>query len=189
MHPKNFLSLDGADHLLSNKGDSSYAGKMIAYWIKEQIGSDHKKESMVEEDLEEGFVRSITSGEGFVTPIKTGKHHLLADEPTSVGGSDLGPSPYNLLASALASCTSMTVQMYARRKEWDLTEVTVEIKQEKKHKIDCENEAKIDHFYKRIHLEGKLDVKQRERLMEISKKCPVHRTLEGDIQIESELMD
>ncbi|MAY83122.1 MAG: osmotically inducible protein C [Flavobacteriales bacterium] len=189
MHPKNFLSLDGADHLLSNKSDSSYAGLMIAHWIKAQINTDSKRESEKEEDLEEGFVRSKTSDNGFATPIKTGNHHLLADEPTSVGGSDLGPSPYNLLAAALASCTSMTVQMYARRKEWKLEEVMVEIKHEKKHKEDCENEAKIDHFFKRIRLEGELDESQRKRLLEIAAKCPVHRTLEGDIQIESELMD
>lgn len=189
MHPKSFLSLDGADHLLSKKSDSSYAGKMIAYWIKEQIGSRKQEKSDSEEDLVEGFVRSITSAQGFTTPIKSGSHHLLADEPTSVGGSDLGPSPYNLVAAALASCTSMTLQMYAKRKDWDLAEAIVEIKHEKKHKVDCENEAKIDHFYKRIRLEGDLDSSQRKRLLEIAAKCPVHRTLEGEIQIESELID
>jgi len=189
MHPKNFLSLDGADHLLTEKRHSSYAGKMIAYWIKEQMGKAAKKQENKEEQLEEGFVRSITTDQGFSTPIRSGNHHLLADEPTSVGGSDLGPSPYNLLAAALASCTSMTIQMYAKRKEWNLEEVIVEIKHEKKHKVDCEEGAKIDHFYKRIRLEGELDDGQRKRLLEIAVKCPVHRTLEGDIQIESELKD
>jgi len=189
MHPKNFLSLDGADHLMSDKSDSNYAGKMIAYWIKAQIGSDQNTEKEKNEDLEEGFVRSITSNEGFATPIKSGSHHLLADEPVSAGGSDLGPSPYNLLAAALASCTSMTIQMYARRKEWDLEEVAVEIKHEKKHKEDCEEGAKIDHFFKRISLEGELDEDQRKRLLEIAIKCPVHRSLEKEVQIDSELMD
>ena len=189
MHPKNFLSLDGADHLMSRRSDSSYAGQMIAHWIKSQLEVKPKKAKSSDEDLEEGFVRAITSNQSFTTPIKTGNHHILADEPTSVGGSDLGPSPYNLLAAALASCTSMTIQMYAKRKKWDLQEATVEIKHEKKHKLDCEDGAKIDHFTKRIRLEGNLDDSQRQRLLEMASKCPVHRTLENDVHIDSELMD
>lgn len=190
IHPKNFLSLDGADHLMSKKEDSLYAGKMIAHWINAHLlKSDQEEKQSEEEALEEGFVRSITSAGSFTTPIKAGKHKILADEPESVGGEDLGPSPYNLLAAALASCTSMTLQMYAERKEWDLKEVRVEVKHEKKHKEDCEDSDRIDHFERRIRLEGELDEKQRERLLEIANKCPVHRSLENEIQVESSLMD
>lgn len=194
IHPKNFISLDGADHLMSKRGDSTYAGKMIAHWIVEQLNKGtnaQKKSSQKEEDLEEGFVRAITSAGSFSTPIKMGKHKVLADEPESVGGSDLGPTPYNLLAAALAACTSMTIQMYAQRKKWNVKDVSVEVKHEKRHQADSEqcteSQAKIDHFERVIKLEGELDQDQRKRLLEIANKCPVHKTLENEIRITSSL--
>ncbi|MEX2379813.1 MAG: OsmC family protein, partial [Vicingaceae bacterium] len=133
------------------------------------------------------------SNESLSTEIKAGRHHLVADEPKDVGGEDSGPTPYDLLSAALGACSSMTIQMYAKHKKWDLEEVTVHIDHEKKHEQDAlkegEKSAKIDHFSRKIELQGKLDQKQRERLLEIANRCPVKRTLSSDIQIHSELIE
>lgn len=132
------------------------------------------------------------SGETYTTGIVSGNHFIFGDEPESEGGDDRGLSPYDLLSSALAACTAMTIRMYASRKEWDLEEVRVKIEHSKEYAKDCDTceheNSRIDTFSREIELEGDLDDSQKSRLLEIANKCPVHRTLQGDILIETRLM-
>jgi len=125
---------------------------------------------------------------GYTTIIKTGKHFITADEPEEVGGNDFGPSPYELLSSSLATCTAMTLRMYANRKNLDVQKIQVHVNHSKQHSTDCEKNERIDHFERLIELEGKLTTDQRKRLMEIADKCPVHKTLEGEIKITTQLV-
>ena len=130
---------------------------------------------------------------GFAQQITSGSHELRSDEPTALGGTDTGPGPYELLLASLGSCTSMTLRLYARRKEWPLEGVTVTLRHEKVHVDDCAEcerpTARIDRIERDIELEGALDDTQRERLLEIANKCPVHRTLQqGPVRIESRLV-
>jgi uncharacterized OsmC-like protein len=126
---------------------------------------------------------------GFAQEIVVGPHKLTADEPTNVGGRDTGPSPYDLLLAALGSCTSMTISLYARTKKWPLESVTVNLRHSKIHAADCRDcetkEGKIDRIEREIHLVGKLDADQQKKLLEIADKCPVHRTLNSEIKIET----
>lgn len=186
-HPKSFITLDDADHLLSKKEDSLYAGSMIAAWVSKYIEVPEKNELKGPSNI-----ISKTGNENFTTELKAGKHHLLADEPESVGGLDLGPTPYDLVSAGLAACTSMTLQMYAKRKQWDLQEAKVHIEHNKDHAQDCEtceqSNSKIDHFYRMIELIGDLDDTQRAKLMVIADKCPVHKTLHSEVRVVTELM-
>ncbi|MUP47185.1 OsmC family protein [Gramella sp. BOM4] len=185
-HPKSFVSLQDADHLLSKANDARYAGKLIAAWASKYIEESEARE--LETDHE---VMANLGNEGYTTQILAGNHHFVADEPKSAGGSDLGPNPYELLSSALAACTSMTLQMYARRKKWVLDNVETHVSHSKKHPVDCENcekdSAKIDHFEREILIHGELDNKQKNRLLEIADKCPVHKSLEAGAQISTKL--
>lgn len=182
-HPKSFISLDGADHLLSKKEDSIYAGKVIASWAERYLDLPDKKS--MPEPQRQVLVR--TGDDGYTTEIRAGKHALLADEPESVGGKDFGPTPYDLLISALGACTSMTLRMYADRKKWPLQEVLVHLEHAKIHETDCENEddpsARIDQIKREIEVVGPLDDDQKKRLLEIAEKCPVHKTLTGELRI------
>lgn len=186
MHPKSYISLDGADHLLSSKEDAVYAGKVIASWAKRYIDRRESDELSTEKQ-----VVTRTGQDGFLTEIRVGQHSLLADEPESVGGTNLGPTPYGLLSAALGACTSMTLRMYADRKGWDLQEVRVHLTHAKDHPIDCKDvedeKSKIDIFDREIELEGDLDEKQITRLLEIADRCPVHRTLHSDIEVRTRL--
>lgn len=186
MHPKSFVSLDGADHLLSNKKDAAYAGDLIGAWAKRYLQLPDK------EDLRSDKAVAVRLGqEGFTTEIMVRQHSIQADEPESVGGNDFGPSPYELVAAGLGACTAMTLQMYARRKKWPLEEVVVHLEHFKDYRSDQENledpKSKIDHFSRSIEIEGDLDDDQRQRLLEIANKCPVHRTMEGEIEVETDL--
>lgn len=189
MHPKSFISLDGADHLLTSRDDSMYAGRVIAAWAFRYV--DMKAGSSALESEREVVTR--TGDEGFVTEIKAGRHILLADEPEAVGGSDLGHTPYDFLTSALGTCTGMTLRMYADRKKWPLEEVRVHLSHDKVHETDCEQceekNNKLDLIQREIEIIGDLDESQRKRLLEIADKCPVHRTLHGNIQVETREMD
>lgn len=185
-HPKSYISLDGADHLLSEKKDSLYVGEVIATWSKRYLRLPEKEKLKVEKEV------AVRLGEeGFTTDIMVRKHALTADEPESVGGNDFGPSPYELVSAGLGACTAMTLQMYARRKKWDLKEVTVHLEHYKDYAEDMTNtedsKSKIDHFDRVIELEGDLDDDQKKRLLEIANKCPVHRTLHSDIKVNSVL--
>ncbi len=186
-HPKSFISLDGADHLLSNKEDSQYVGSTIATWAGRYINLPQKESLKVEKTV------AVRLGDtGFTTDIMMRHHGFTADEPEEVGGNDFGPSPYELVTAGLGACTAMTLQMYARRKKWDLRNVTVHLEHFKDYAKDMENcevdsQSRIDHFSRIIEVEGDLDEKQRRRLLEIADRCPVHRTLHGNVKIESEI--
>lgn len=184
-HPKSFVSLDDADHLLSRPRDSRYVADVISAWAQRYLPEvDH-------EDTDEGTVRVTGRGDAFVQLCTAGRHDWLADEPRKVGGDDLGPSPYDLLLAALGTCTSMTLGMYARRKQWPLDRVAVELRHDRIHAEDCEDcestEGKVDRITRVLHIEGELDGEQRARLREIADRCPVHRTLENEIRVETRL--
>jgi putative redox protein len=183
-HPKSFVSLDGADHLLGNNKDSTYAGRVIASWASRYLswpeGPSLKSDHHV--------VASLDGQDGFTTEMKAGNHYLTADEPQNYGGQDFGPSPYELLSASLSACTAMTLQMYARRKEWPLENVEVHTSYGKEHALDGVNcledpQARIDTFRREIILSGPLGTDQRKRLMEIASRCPVHRSLSSPTQI------
>jgi putative redox protein len=186
-HPKSFITLDGANHLLTENKDASYAAKMIGAWVSRYLPLE--KES---KEPSEDVVVQLGS-DGFTTEISAGDHVFLADEPEEVGGNNMGPSPYQLLNASLGSCTAMTLKMYAERKSWPLEKVTVSLRNSKLHVEDSSHpegkKSKVEVFKRRILLEGDLDEAQRERLLEIANKCPVHRTLtESDVKVETELI-
>ncbi|MDN5214540.1 bifunctional alpha/beta hydrolase/OsmC family protein [Fulvivirgaceae bacterium BMA12] len=186
-HPKSFISLDGADHLLTNKQDSIYVGQLIASWSSRYITPDTGQELETEKQ-----VVTETGQDGFTTQIKAGRHHLLADEPTSVGGKDLGPTPYGYLLAALGACTSMTLRMYAERKNWPLERARVHLEHAKVHSDDCatceSTTGYIDQINREIELEGPLDEQQKARLLEIADRCPVHKTLHNEIKVKTRLL-
>lgn len=187
-HPKSFISLDGADHLLSKSKDSLYVGALIANWAKRYISFEEAKKPKTHLQV----VASLQHEDKFTTQIKAGKHFFMADEPESYGGQDFGPSPYDFVSSGLASCTAMTIRMYADQKKWKVDEVNVHIEHSKVHAEDCgacenANSAKIDRFTRVVELIGELDESQRLRLLEIANKCPVHKTLLSSIDIKTEL--
>lgn len=189
-HPKSFISLDGANHLLTDKRDSEYVGNVIAGWVRRYLKVEEQEKTTLKSEAK---VAVQTPDDSYTTQIKAGKHRLIADEPEDVGGADKGPTPYDLLSSALGACTSMTLQMYSRRKEWDLKEVIVHLNHDKDYAEDCtdceKSTAKIDQFERKIELKGDLDEKQRKKLLEIADKCPVHKTLHSDISVKTSLVD
>jgi len=133
------------------------------------------------------------TGEGLRTEVSSGGHTMIADEPTSLGGTDAGPTPYDYLLAALGGCTAMTLRMYADRKGWPLESVTVRLSQDRIHAKDCgeceTEEGRIDRIGREIELEGPLEVQQRRRLLEVADMCPVHRTLKGEVLVENTLVD
>jgi putative redox protein len=189
-HPKSFVTLDDADHLLSRRADADYAADLIAAWAPRYLALEPPKPAP---DTPEGVVRvSEVEPDGFLQNVNSGPgHHLYADEPVEVGGTDRGLTPYGLLAAGLGACTSMTIRIYARRKNWPLAHVRVDVSHDKVHAedcADCDSGAKIDRFRREITLEGALDTEQRTRLLAIADKCPVHRTLESEVRIETLLV-
>ncbi len=190
-HPKSFVSLDDADHLLSRRGDARYTGEVIAAWSQRYIASPADGPAP---DGEPGQVVVSETGSGtFQQSVTVGAHRLLADEPNDVGGLDTGPSPYDLLLAALGACTSMTLRMYAERKGLPLEHVSVALQHSKIHAIDCQTceaeQGQIDRIKRVITLQGELDDATRARLLEIADKCPVHRTLTSEIDIRTALAD
>lgn len=182
-HPKSFVSLDGADHLLSKKDDSQYAGNVISEWASRYVDIPEEEEISSAKEV----VASLDSEDKFTTYMKLGDHYFVADEPTSFGGNNFGPSPYQYISASLAACTAMTIQMYARRKKWEVLNVTVHVNHSREYALDCEScedeSAKIDTLKREITLEGSLSEEQKNRLLEIADKCPVHRTLQSKTQI------
>lgn len=188
-HPKSFVTLSGSEHLLIDKKNAAYVGKMIAGWAARYIKLPEEESISTKYDV----VASLDDDDGYTTQLKLGSHYLKADEPEKVGGNNYGPTPYELLAGSLSACTAMTIQMYARRKGWKINNVEVHTSYSREYALDCEtcgdDSAKIDTFRRDINLESDLDVSQIKRIMEIANKCPVHKTLEKEVQIISKLKE
>jgi putative redox protein len=189
-HPKSFVSLDPADHLMSRREDAVYAGQVLAAWAARYCPPG--AEELPAAPAGKVLVRETREGE-FTNQVFVGKHVVRADEPLEAGGLDTGLSPYDLLCASLGACTAMTLRLYADRKGIPLERVSVELKHEKIHAADCAEcetrEGKIDRIERVIALEGVLDPAQRQRLLEIADKCPVHRTLHSEVVISSRLSD
>lgn len=178
-HPKSFISLDTADHLLTDRADAAYAADIIEAWAARYLPAEEAKP---EQGDAHGFVTVTETGNGkFQQRVVSGRHELLADEPEEMGGSDTGPSPYDFLAIALGACTSMTLRLYAQRKKLALDRVSVKVAHDKEHLEDCDDcenkNAKVDVFTREIGLSGDLAPDKRKRLLEIADLCPVHKTL------------
>jgi uncharacterized OsmC-like protein/pimeloyl-ACP methyl ester carboxylesterase len=189
-HPKSFVALDGADHLLTDRADAAYAARIISTWAARYI-IDESGAAPPPTTTAQVVVAETTQGR-FLNHVVTGGHRFLADEPVVVGGFDAGPSPYDLIGAALGACTSMTLRMYADRKGMRLGRVVVEVTHDRVHADDApaaadDLDARIDRFRRVLHLDGELDDTDRVRLAEIAEKCPVHRTLERTSRIETEL--
>jgi uncharacterized OsmC-like protein/esterase/lipase len=185
-HPKSFVSLDGADHLLSRRSDATYVGNVIRAWAERYLDViEHAPD--VPNDAEV-IVRETRNGR-FQQEITVGRHRLVADEPVEVGGLDSGLGPYDLVLAGLGACTSMTLRLYAERKALSLDRVTVRLAHSRIHAVDCENcetkEGMLDRIDRSITLAGDLDEEQRKRLLEIADKCPVHRMLTSEIDIRT----
>jgi putative redox protein len=188
VHPKSFVSLDDADHLLTRSADAGYAAAVLAAWAGRYVDASDSPDANA--DAVSGAAAN-TRGGGFATELVAGAHSWIGDEPLSLGGTDLGPTPYDMLTGALASCTSMTLQAYARRKQWLLTNVAVRVEHGRVHAEDCvgceAGDMRIDQFTRVIRLDGDFDDEKRLRFLEIADRCPVHRTLTGEIRIETRL--
>jgi uncharacterized OsmC-like protein/alpha-beta hydrolase superfamily lysophospholipase len=187
-HPKSFISLTGADHLISRAGDAAYVANVIAAWAERYL--DMAADVQPAADTEPGTVLVRETHRGtFQQEIVAGSHRLLADEPVKSGGLDSGPGPYDLLLAALGACTSMTLRLYADRKKLPLSQTQVRLRHAKIHATDCEEcetkEGMIDRIERAITLEGDLNAEQRAELMAIADKCPVHRTLKSEIDIRT----
>jgi putative redox protein len=180
-HPRSFISLDGADHLLTRHEDATFVAEVVSAWFGKYLPRPPSGEPAADHD----GVLVRASGEGrFQQVVEAGRHRLLADEPESYGGLDSGPSPYDFVAAGLGACTSMTLQLYAERKGWQLPPFTVEVRHTKVHAEDCVNcgegrNGKIDQFERQITFETDPGPAVTEKIAEIADKCPVHRTLEA----------
>src|SRR5690606_24648175 len=188
-HPKSFVSLDSADHLLRRREDATYAARVIAVWAERYLPAAPEVAP-----LEEGLVEVAQSDvEGFTSTVRAGRHTQIADEPKAMGCADLGPSPHDYLLASLGACTAMTLRMYARRKKLPLEEVSVQLRHRRIHAEDCaeceDKSGQLTEITREIRITGDLDADQRARLLEIADKCPVHRTLSERIRIVSELVD
>jgi uncharacterized OsmC-like protein/alpha-beta hydrolase superfamily lysophospholipase len=189
-HPKSFVSLAGADHLLSRRSDAAYVANVVAAWAERYLDTSAPATESTVETKEEGVVVVGETHRGrFQQEVRMGAHRLTADEPVAAGGLDSGPGPYDLLLAALGSCTAMTLRLYAEHKALPLEHVTVRLAHSKIHATDCENcetrDGKIDRIDRTITLTGALDDSQRARLLEIADKCPVHRTLTSEVEIRT----
>lgn len=191
-HPKSFVSLDTADHLLTSAQDAEYVAATIAAWASRFVDSTFGVKQF-ESNVSRGHVKINEKNREFLRTVVSDHHAWYADEPTSVGGSDLGPDPYEHLLAALGACTSMTIRMYANRKEIPLDDVTIEVSHDREHVTDCEgcdeSPKKIEVLERTIVLKGELSEAQRKRLLEVADRCPVHRTLESELHIRTELVD
>ena len=189
-HPKSFVSLDDADHLLTGKADSLYVASVLAAWAERYLPAPENAEAEAADGaaLPPGTVRVSESGMGpFGQTVEAGRHRFVADEPMDVGGLDGGPGPYDLLLAALGACTSMTLRMYANRKKWPLKRTAITLSHKKIHAEDCAEceteEGRVDRIERTVTLEGDLDADQRQRLLEIAERCPVHQTLTSETVI------
>jgi putative redox protein len=190
-HPKSFVALDGADHLLSRREDATYAARVLAAWASRFLAAPEAAPAapaVATGEREEGLVVVEETGAGrFQQAVTAGRHRLLADEPAPVGGLGSGPSPYDLLLASLGACTAMTIRLYAERKGLGLRRVVVALRHRKIHAADCAEcetrEGKLDEIAREIALEGDLAPEERARLLEIADRCPVHRTLRSEVRV------
>ncbi len=192
-HPKSFVSLAGADHLLSNRRDSAYVAEVVAAWASRYLDAAMPEDAVDLAEAPRNVVVQETGISKFQQSVTVGPHHLLADEPVAAGGEDTGPGPYDYLLAGLGACTSMTMRLYADRKSLPLARTTVTLRHSKIHAQDCaECETKagmLDQIERVITMEGALNAEQRQKLMEIADKCPVHRTLTSEIHIVTRAAD
>lgn len=194
-HPKSFVSLDDADHLLSKRADAVYCANVIAAWAERYLSAG--PEAGTGDDLpsiEDGIVVQETGRGRYSNAVSVhGRHLLRADEPLSVGGTDSGPTPYDFLLAALGACKSMTMRMYAERKGWPLEQARVILRHDKIHAEDCENceteTGKVDRIETEISLSGDLSGEQRQRIFEIAERCPVHQTLTHEVKLTAKLVE
>jgi len=191
-HPKSFVSLDGADHLLSRHEDATYVAEVLAAWAGRYVGAPH---AVAEDDAPgDGAVVAETGAGMFQNTVRIRGFRLVADEPVRVGGLDTGPTPYDFLNAALGACTSMTMRLYAERKDIDARRFRVVVSHDKEHAEDCAEcaerglEGRVDTFDRQIAIEGEVTDEERQRLLAIADKCPVHRTLEGQAVIRTRLV-
>lgn len=186
-HPKSFVSLDGADHLLSEEADSCYVGSVVAAWAGRYLDAPTEPEPA--EDKSEVVAR--TGRERYRTEIAAGAYTLTSDEPASLGGKNMGPTPYQYVLSGLGACTSIALRMFADKNRWPLDEIVVRLRHHKVHAPDCGDcdtaAGKIDQIDQDIDLVGPLDDEQRERLLEIAGRCPVHRTLRSEVVVNTRI--
>ncbi|MBK3664558.1 OsmC family protein [Bradyrhizobium diazoefficiens] len=186
-HPKSFVSLDHADHLLTKPADALYAADVIAAWASRYIETAKPAKVMDLAEVPRKVVVQETRKSKFNQIVTVGPHHLVADEPAAAGGEDAGPGPYDFLLAGLGACTSMTMRLYADRKSLPLDRVTVTLKHSKIYAKDCAEcetrDGMLDQIERDIAMDGALDAEQRKKLMEIADKCPVHRTLTSEIRI------
>src|ERR1700733_13730616 len=192
-HPKSFVSLADADHLLTDRRDAAYVADVIAAWAERYLEPAAPEQDAVSDKAPRNVVVRETRNSKLQQTVTIGPHHLLADEPVAAGGEDSGPGPYDFLLAGLGACTSMTMRLYAERKSLPLERVTVTLQHSKIHAEDCsECETKtgiLDQIDRVIAMEGALDAEQRGKLMEIADKCPVHRTLTSEIRIVTRTAD
>lgn len=192
-HPKSFVSLDHADHLLTKPADALYAADVIVAWASRYVDAAKPAQAMDLPEEPRKVVVQETRKSKFNQTITVGPHHLVADEPVAAGGTDAGPGPYDLLLAGLGACTSMTMRLYADRKSLPLDRVTVTLKHSKIYAKDCAEcetrEGTLDQIERDIAIDGALDAEQRKKLMEIADKCPVHRTLTSEIRIVTKAVE
>ena len=192
-HPKSFISLAGADHLLSERRDAAYVADVIAAWATRYLDPVAPEPVAVSGEAPRNVVVRETRNGKFQQTVSVGSHRMLADEPIAAGGEDTGPGPYDLVLAGLGACTSMTMRLYADRKSLPLERVTVTLKHSKIHAedcADCETKAgMLDQIERVIAMEGALDAEARKKLMEIADKCPVHRTLTSEVHIVTHAAD
>jgi putative redox protein len=188
LHPKSFVSLDRADHLLSRSADAAYVADVVAAWASRYLPDE---EAEAARDAE-GVTRARLGPGSFLTEMSVAGHSLVADEPPSVGGTGQGPAPYDLLAAGLAACTAMTLRLYLERKGWPFDGIEVDVRHDKIHARDCgdceTNTGRVDRFVRRLSVAGDLDDARRARLADIAGKCPVHRSFESEIRVETEML-
>jgi putative redox protein len=189
MHPKSFVSLDNADHLLSNKQDSEYAAEVIAAWASRYVPSNSED---YKQNVAKGYVLVEEKDHKFTQHVSTSSHYWLADEPIEVGGKNTGPDPYEHLLAGLGACTSMTLRMYAQRKKLPIEHIKVELTHTRNYNDDCDNceqQVGIEAIVRNISFVGELDEQQQARFLEIADKCPVHRTLHSNVLVVSKLVE
>ncbi len=192
-HPKSFVSLDRADHLLSDPRDAVFVADIVAAWSTRYVMAPVANADAAAPTPGAGDVQVRETGDGLTNEVFAGPHRLLADEPVAAGGTDGGPDPYQYVLAGLGACTSMTLRLYAQHKRLPLKRVSVMLRHRKIHAQDCAEcetrEGKLDQIERDISLEGDLDAGQRQRLLEIAEKCPVHKTLTSEIRIVTRLTD